>query len=237
MQYFEEDFTLKSYQKLLGQITHKTIFYSQIKHKENFTLWRHDIDLSVHRAYSLAKIEKEMGVKATYFLQTGSIFYNIFEEEIQELVFKIKDLGHELGLHFSPSQYIYSLEDMLSFEKNILETLFQTKIKVFSFHNPTDEILQNDNYKYAGMINTYARYFKENVEYCSDSNGYWRHKRLEDFLSQKHSKIQVLTHPGWWQKNIMSPRERIQRCIDGRAKKVGDIYDSILNKYGRENVR
>ena len=33
------------------------------------------------------------------------------------------------------------------------------------------------------MINTYAKYFKENVEYCSDSNGYWRYKRLEDFLN------------------------------------------------------
>lgn len=126
---------------------------------------------------------------------------------------------------------------MLSFEKNILETLFQTEVKVFSFHNPTEEILKNDNYKYAGMINTYASYFKENVEYCSDSNGYWRHKRLEDFLEQKHSKIQVLTHPGWWQKDIMSPRDRIQRCIDGRAKKVEKTYDSILNAHGRKNVR
>ena len=34
------------------------------------------------------------------------------------------------------------------------------------------------------MINVYAKYFIENVEYCSDSDGYWRHKRLEDFYVQ-----------------------------------------------------
>ena len=47
------------------------------------------------------------------------------------------------------------------------------------------------------MINAYAKYFKDNVEYCSDSNGYWRHQRLENFLNNKHDKIQVLTHPVW----------------------------------------
>ena len=43
------------------------------------------------------------------------------------------------------------------------------------------------------MINVYAKYFIENVEYCSDSDGYWRHKRLEDFLCADYDKIQVLT--------------------------------------------
>lgn len=241
VKYFKEDFTEENYQKILESITNETIFYEEMEQKKGFTLWRHDIDLSVHRANRLAKIEKQSNIKATYFLQLGSDFYNVFEQEIKELIFEIKELGHEIALHFDPTQYHIDkksdLEKYLTYEKNILETLFDTKIKVFSFHNPTNEILKYDDFKYMGMINTYAKYFKEEVQYCSDSNGYWRHKRLEDFLAQKYDKIQVLTHPGWWQKNIMSPRKRIQRCIDGRADKLAKKYDKALEEFGRENVR
>ena len=241
MTYHSEDFTEEQYRSLLQNIIHKCIFYNEIKEYNSFSLWRHDVDASPHRAYTLAKIEMEEGIKSTYFIQLGSIFYNIFEEDIKEIFLKIKELGHELGLHFDPTLYdIKSKEDLekyLTFEKNILENLFQTQIKVFSFHNPTEAILKNDEFQYADMINTYAKYFKENVEYCSDSNGYWRHKRLEDFLKEDFQKIQVLTHPVWWQKEIMLPRDRIQRCIEGKAYNNSLFYDNLLFKNNRLNIR
>jgi len=88
------------------------------------------------------------------------------------------------------------------------------------------------------MINAYSKYLKSNFGYCSDSNGYWRFERLEDVLKEaKHEKLQVLTHPGWWVETPMSPRQRIQRCIDGRAINVGKNYDDLLNRMCRENVK
>jgi hypothetical protein len=242
MEYFESDFTEENYRRILQKLKLPTIFYDEIENHENFALWRHDVDCSVHRAYALALIDKELNIKATYFFLLGSIFYNVFEREIRELIGKILSLGHQIGLHFDISAYeIKTKEDLekyLYFEKNILETLFQTQIKVFSFHNPTEEVFKKyEDFKYAGMINTYAKFFKENVAYCSDSNGYWRYKRLEDFLNEGHKRIQVLTHPEWWQKEVMRPRQRIQRCIDGRAKKIAMLYDKLLQEWGRENVR
>jgi hypothetical protein len=56
-------------------------------------------------------------------------------------------------------------------------------------------------------------------------------------LNEGHKRIQVLTHPEWWQKEVMRPRQRIQRCIDGRAKKIAMLYDKLLQEWGRENVR
>lgn len=241
MPYSFDDFTEIKYADFLKLTNLPSIFYEEIMSKDKFLLWRHDIDHSIHRAKKLAELEKKYFIKATYFLQLGSFFYNIFEEEIKELILNILSLGHQIGLHFDPTQYKINtkedLEKYLNFEKNILENLFQVEIKVFSFHNPTEEILKYDDFKYSGMINTYAKYFKENVEYCSDSNGYWRYKRLEDFLNEKHKKIQVLTHPSWWQKEIMSPRDRIQRCIDGRANNTAKKYDGLLDEHGRKNVR
>lgn len=238
--YFKKDFSESNYTKLLKKINNTTIFFDEISAQSCFTLMRHDIDLSVHRAYSLAKIEKKLNIKSTFFLLISCSFYNIFEEKIKDLVFNIKSLGHQLGLHFDPSQYNIKskkeLEKYLIFEKKILENLFKTKIKVFSFHNPSKKILKFNDFKYAKMINTYASYFKKNVEYCSDSNGYWRHKRLENFLNQKHDKVQILTHPGMWQKKIMSPNDRVKRCINGRSKRVLNDYRKILRKNGRKII-
>jgi hypothetical protein len=239
--YNQSDFVEKNYKKILKKIKNKSIFYDQTKVNSKFTLWRHDIDFSIHRSYSLAKIEKKLNINATYFLLLGSNFYNLFEQEIKNLILKIVSLGHQLGLHFDWSQYEIKnkkeLEKYLNYEKKILENLFQVKIKVFSFHNPTKKILSFDNFKYAKMINTYGKYFKKKVEYCSDSNGYWRYERLENFLNKKYDKIQVLTHPEWWQKKAMSPFKRVMRCVNGRAKKVIIDYTKALKKYGRKNVK
>ena len=238
--YNQKDFTEKNYKKILGKIKNKTIFFDEIGDKSRYTLWRHDVDLSIHRAYSLANIEKNLNIKSTYFLFFGSNFYNIFDKEIKNLIYKIKSLGHQLGLHFDSSQYNIKsknqLEKYLTFEKKILEDLFQIEIKVFSYHSPSKEILKYENFKYAKMINAYAKYFKKNVEYCSDSDGYWRHKRLENFLNLNHDKIQVLTHPVWWQKRSMPSFSRERRCIKGRSQSVKNEYISTFKKLKRKII-
>tara|TARA_Y200000002_G_scaffold383190_1_gene403884 strand:+ start:1863 stop:2621 length:759 start_codon:yes stop_codon:yes gene_type:complete len=236
----QNDFTEKNYKRLLYKIKNKTIFFHEIDTINKFTLWRHDVDLSVHRAYALAKIEKSLNIRATYFLLFGSNFYNIFDKEIKNLIYKIKSLGHQFGLHFDSTQYNINkkkdLEKYLSFEKNILEDLFQIKIKTFSYHNPSEKILSYDNFKYAKMINAYAKYFKKNVKYCSDSDGYWRHKRLESFLDENHDKIQVLTHPGWWQKRVMAPFSRVKRCLNGREQATNNEYRNTFKKLKRKII-
>lgn len=157
------------------------------------------------------------------------------------MIFSILELGHQIGVHFDPTIYkiktAVDFERFLSFERDILENLFDTKIYAFSFHNPLEEHLNLGTSEICGMINTYSSYLQNNFEYCSDSCGYWRHKRLEDFLKQSHKNIQVLTHPEWWQEDIMTPRDRVHKCINGRASKLKINYDAGLEKLGRLNVR
>jgi hypothetical protein len=165
----------------------------------------------------------------------------VLEQEITELLKEIFKLGHRAGLHFDCHYYgissVSELEEKLKFERDILEKTLEVPVNVFSYHNTTDEILSFNSDKYAAMINTYSAYFKKEFGYCSDSNGYWRFERLEDVLiSGKHKKLQVLTHPAWWQEDVLSPRQRIWRCIEGRSQKTKDNYDAILSRMGRENI-
>ena len=55
--------------------------------------------LSVDHAPVLAKIEKNEGLRATYFVNPHSDFYNISEKNTLSSLLEILSLGHELGLY------------------------------------------------------------------------------------------------------------------------------------------
>jgi hypothetical protein len=243
--YYFEDFTEENYRSLLKlcKKNYNFISYGGYTSTGKNVLWRHDIDLSIHRAVGLAKIELEESVKATYFIHLHNEFYNLLEKDVAKCIFKIIEYGHNIGLHFDPNFYSLinttdNLEYYLRLEKELIEKIFQTKIHVFSFHNPDlGNWLQVDREQIAGMVNTYSAYIRGKYAYCSDSNGYWRFRRLEDVLTKaEDDRLQILTHPGWWVSAIMSPRDRVSRCINGRADAQHKAYDNLLLGMGRKNV-
>lgn len=243
MKIHNEDFTLESYSELiqLAKTKYQFISYSELHDTERFILWRHDCDFSLNRSLKLAQIEHDLGVKTTYFLNPHSEFYNIMERNQSDIIEHIIGLGHDIGLHFDSAYYAiqseHDLDIFIESESSLLGDLFQKEIKVFSFHNPTSFILSCDAYRYGNLINCYSRWFKENVPYCSDSNGYWRHKRLKDALCEPENLcMQVLTHPGWWLDSIKQPRDRILRAANGRRDFVMRSYDECLKKFKRKNI-
>ena len=224
---------------------YNTIFFTEYNTPGKNLLLRHDVDISVHRAYRLAQIESEVNVCSTFFLWMHSPAYSLFEEEIYDIIHRIMDLGHDIGLHFDYGFYERrkfgrdKILEHLAIEKKILEDMFGLSITAFSFHDPSSKVLiQYTDENYCGMINAYSQYLKEHYDYCSDSNGYWRYRRLEDvLLKMSGEKLQVLLHPEWWTPEVLSPRQRISRCIDGRCKKTHEWYDALLDTVGRLNVR
>ncbi|MGE5329814.1 MAG: hypothetical protein ACM3KR_09940 [Deltaproteobacteria bacterium] len=248
MNYYFEDFTESNYRKILilAKKNYNFISFEDYRKEGKNILWRHDIDFSVHRAFKLASIELEEKIKSTFFIHLHNDYYNALESEVSELIRNIINMGHEIGLHFDTSFYclkskdVLELERYLRIEKEFLEAVFNKEIKVFSFHNPdiNEDWTKVGNEEIAGMINTYSDYFKKKFGYCSDSNGYWRHKRLGDILElAQDERLQVLTHPECWTPDVMSPRDRISRCIDGRTEKSHAKYDQVLEKNNRENIR
>ncbi len=241
--YHFTDFTTQHYRYLIKKAKENYEFsaYDAFDKKAKFVLCRHDVDLSPHRALRLAEIEFEEGVIATYFWHLHSEYYNINEKEIFDIIIKIKKLGHQFGIHFDTHFYDIrshqEIEENLQKEKRFLEELFNLSIKVFSFHNTNPFIMSCQEWKYADMINTYASYFQKEVTYCSDSNGYWRFKRMADIVEEAQvPRLQLLTHPEWWQDEVMSPWERIQRSIEGRKQKSLNSYQSLLKRTQMKNI-
>lgn len=238
----DRDFTVRHYIELLRLAKERYSFakYSE-RDQQGIILWRHDCDYSLNRAVRLAQIEHEENVATTYFLNPHCEFYNLLEKGQARLVEDILGYGHQIGLHFDAEFYEVEseeqLEEFVTREASWIKEWFGIQPTVFSFHNPTDFLLSCDHDHYGGLINCYSKSLRSDFSYCSDSNGFWRYTRLIDMLRDtKVSRLQVLTHPGWWQESHADPRSRIFRSVYGRAKSVMRDYDAAIELYGRDNV-
>jgi hypothetical protein len=241
--YNPKEFTIQKYKEILAIAKIKFDFctFDNFEFKEQFLIMRHDIDFSLEHALIIAKIEKSLDIQSTFFIHLHNDFYNALDHSSLLIMKEILNLGHHIGLHFDVHYYqinsVEGLIDWLMFEKKLLETILNIQVTLFSFHNTNDFTMTLDEHIYAGMINTYSNYFKSNVTYCSDSNGYWRHKKLDDVLvDEKATKLQVLLHPEWWTIDEFLPREKIIQYINKRKELNLSRYDEALTYFGRINV-
>jgi hypothetical protein len=237
----EQDFTEAAYRALVRAARERYPFlsFTDAATAEAGVLWRHDIDISVHRALALARIEQEEGVRATYFVHLHSRFYSPFEDVIVERLRAIVALGHAIGLHFDPGftpPMGPSVTEAIAAEAAIVERVAGAGVTAVSFHDPGPDV--DDADRISGLVNTYGGTLRQRFGYGSDSNGYWRHAPLmEEITSGRHARLQVLTHPEWWVPEPMSPRARIARAIEGRAAYQLAKYDAAMIAVGRENLR
>lgn len=237
------DFTHASYRALLEAAKQKYAFrtYQNGSSESPTVLWRHDLDFSVQDALPLARMEAEARVVATYFVNLHDACYNPLDRANAAAIQEILRLGHALGLHFDAGFHrigedVDLLSALLVREASILSDAFAAPVHAFSFHNPDAMALGFDGAMYAGLRNTYARSLRTAV-YCSDSNGYWRHERLQDVLERPAAPLlQVLTHPCWWTAMVASPRQKIRNTIAAANAALLDDYARTLAAGGRLDI-
>lgn len=236
--YHFDDFTLDNYKRLIELAKEKGFQF--ILHKEEFVperkdiIWRHDVEFEPDIALKMAEIEHEAGAQATYFFQLHSQFYNVVDPHYREVFHKIKDLGHCVGLHFDSAYWGITDESQLNeyiiLDKEYFEKNMGVEIDTFSFHNTTPFTQSCLEYRYGGLINVYASFFKEHYNYCGDSLGYWRFDRLEDVLEDnKVQHLQVLTHDANWADEVMAPRKRFAKVMHDHANRLIDNHVNALH--------
>ena len=106
------NFTYGAYKEMLNSLRdhgYKFADYINCDDYERCVILRHDIDDSVECALKMAQIEAAEKVKSTYFVLLTSEFYNVASKANKEKILEIKELGHDIGLHF----------DELNYEQNI----------------------------------------------------------------------------------------------------------------------
>lgn len=163
-------------------------------------LLRHDIDVSMDYAVDMARVERELGVRSTYFLMLRSPMYNLMSRHGSAAMEQLTDLGHEIALHFDagcPRRRGMTIEEDISFELDVLSGLLGQRVKAFSFHQPSEEAIRM-RLAIPGVINTYHPQQLIGYKYISDSNRVWREMDPFEFAERKFERVHVLIHPIWW---------------------------------------
>ena len=187
-------------------------------------LLRHDVDLSPDRAVEMARIERDLGISATYFFLLSTPLYNPFEGRTREAIREIDRLGHDVGLHFSTHQHWSAerppgedeLADRVHDEQAALATVAPDPVSIVSFHAPPDWVLDRT---FAGFQSTYEPRFFEAIEYVADSGQRWREEGVR--IPTDGRPLQVLMHPGLWAESDAPFAERVREAVAARRHRVG----------------
>ena len=221
--------------------------FSEITEKtDKFCVLRHDIEFSVDRAYELAKVEKELGVTSTYTVQVRNNTYNALSEKNIDLIKRIKDLGHHIGLHQNPPLMdLDKLKTYVSVDIQMLEYYYGFYVDRFAFHRPKKEYLK-EYFQLDGKINCYDKkffhYFDEkpdniNVLYLADSNHEWKYGYPLDYDFSKIDKLQLLTHPYSWTETGGDNYSNFLSLIRERNKELIYSMNTETNTFPKELLR
>ena len=233
------DFTLSAYRKYLEAIR-KHIprfltfeeFLSCQSAPSSYCLLRHDVDRKPQNAQNMAKLEAEMGIKATYYFRIKS---NVFQPAV---IRSISEMGHEIGYHYeSLSDTDGDLDLALKdFEKHLAQMRSVVNISTISMHgrplkphdnrdiwkdgsrknllkekfNLLGEVYLDINYSDIAYINDTGRNWmsgKSNRRDKVDSNiaaDFESGEALLDYLqNEPHSKMIFQIHPERWSNDLL----------------------------------
>jgi hypothetical protein len=141
-------------------------------------LLRHDVDLSLEAALTMAELEAETGATATYFLMTRSEFYNLTSSSGEDAIEHLRRLGHRVGLHA-----VWPHVDR--------DDRFDP---VLAWHNPDPAYMREP---VEGLVNVMEAPWAD--VYRSDSNQHWRQGCPHGGLAAgEFERLQLLTHPEIW---------------------------------------
>ncbi len=164
---------------------------------------RHDVDFSLDMALELARVNASLGVSATFFILPRSPVYNVFSPASLGIVREIQALGQLVGLHATvlPGREAGdALARSLRHDFDVLSHEIPDLAQVFSWHNPTPELLEawREHTVIAGLVNAYGARFTKAIEYLSDSNRRHPARHFLDRVSKNGPSLQLLLHPCNW---------------------------------------
>ena len=191
---------------------------------------RHDVDLSTDRTLAMARVEAARDVRATYCFLLTTPLYDLATTENRRALREIRDLGHDVGLHFDLHHHFETPQAVptadvaarVDAERATLERLSDGPVETVSFHVPPEWVLGTT---FDDFVNAYAPRFFSEIEYVSDSNQKWRDGR--PFTDGVPETAQVLVHPGLWHDRDREMATIVDAYAE-RAHESVDAYASLL---------
>ncbi len=239
------DFSLNHFRETLERALEEDYSFLTIskyieigEHPERLILLRHDVDYSIDDMMNLAEIERKLGIKSTVFIRVHSKFYNPFDKDNFERIVKLKEMGHEIGLHFEPvfaKENGFDIKSLLARDSKILEEAFDLRVRGVGTHLEERSHLEISEklewiqlefskdgrrsiMRYPADSRCLPRVFPDLFEdyvFLRDTNAEWVGKSFCESIPNEPF-IYVLIHPTWWNlDNLRSKNEIIKKLGEG----------------------
>ena len=191
-------FDLAEYEQLLEAAQEGGYRWAFFDHepREKDLFLRHDVDLSLEAALTMAALEAEMDARATYFLMKESVFYNLESPVGEQALERLRELGHRIGLH--------AVWPRAEFDDRF--------DRVLAWHNPDPGYM---SLPVEAAVNVMQPPWFDPVCYRSDSNQRWPHGSPREGLARgEFPWLQLLVHPEIWVYPGATMRETMLAFLD-----------------------
>jgi len=226
-----KDFTIFKFQNLCEVIVDNypsvtMTEYVEGQHPEKFVLMRHDVDRMPGHSLKTARIEFELGIKATYYFRTNK---SVFKPDI---IRQISDLGHEIGYHYETLSEANGDPDraIKLFQYNLNKFRSICDVKTICMHGrPLSKYDNRDlwdihDYRNFGIKGEAYLSAGDDLNYFSDTGRSWSNRNsLRDFIPGKTENVTadttndliglvkddnldnlyILIHPERWSLNVL----------------------------------
>lgn len=225
-----EDFTMEAYIDLLRYLRgiYRIIPVCNISQKDDqYLILRHDVDVSLPAALRIAQIERDLRIRSTYFVMLSSPFYNVFEGRNADILKRICDLGHEVGLHYYPAQYRSYRRDLGSSFKiqvQILEHLSGKKVRSIARHGTWD---RDPFAAVRGYVNANHPHLRGDLLLHDSCRAWSPLVGLLRLLEDPPRRVQLLTHPENWQDEKIDRETLLERHIQNMERKVATVREEM----------
>lgn len=198
-------------------------------HDKKQVYLRHDIDVSLHRASEMAELDAKHEVNATFFFMVDNDIYNLYSTTHQQIIKRIIQLGHDVGLHFMPKyEDLDSLNKQLKRETFLLSSLLDYPVSSFSVHRPSPNFL-NSEFQLGDLVNTYNPAYYGPEKYITDSNQHFRCGDPLAFIKQFEGPIlQIVIHPIWWSEQGQTLEQKLMKIVEETKKNTIDYLKNNI---------
>lgn len=166
--------------------------------ERDFFLIRHDIDISPWAALTMAELERDEGVQATYYFRLHAPYYNLLDIKVRDVVMAIAAMGHEVGLHYEPDFFLAQDADPVEGTRRdirVFEELVGFRTHTIAQHKPALGPVLGDIDPTRPCA--YQPALVRDIPYFGDSGHHWR----EGCICRKlgvHRRLHTLIHPHAW---------------------------------------
>ncbi|MCD4665584.1 MAG: hypothetical protein K8R68_09960 [Bacteroidales bacterium] len=197
----------------------------------NLIIMRHDVDRKPNNALRMAKLENELGIKATYYFR---IIPQTFKPEI---IKEIAELGHEIGYHYENLSEIASRNNFRKSKKQ----KSKSKKKKENNHNLFELAIKDFEKNLSRLREIYP--VKTICMHGSpmskwDSRLLWEKYNYKDYgiISEPYFDIDYnavfyITDTGrQWNNSKISIRDKVETKYEIKIKDTKDIIDKVNSK-------